>query len=117
MDLDKYSFHDALLLEVKENPREQKLDFLIDFPVDWNNNHFEKRILRFKDVVLYSIDEIPFNGQQTITNILNKGTVKRTIGSGRNQIEIIRQRIEIQTNAGNRTIEFSDCDFIEQNEK
>lgn len=115
MEIDNYAFHDALLLEVKEIPSEQQIDFLIDFPTDWSNNLFEKRTLRFKDVVLYSIDEIPFNGQLAIMNIMNNGTIRRTIGSAKNQIEIIRQRIEIHTNAGSRIIEFSDCEFIEQN--
>ena len=117
MNIDNYSFHDALILEVKETPKEQILDFLIDFPVDWENNVFEKRVLRFNNVVLYSIDEISFDGQPAIMNILNNGIIKRLIGSGRNQIEIVRQQIEIQTNAGKRIIEFSDCEFIKQNEQ
>ncbi|HMO34272.1 MAG TPA: hypothetical protein PKE07_14850 [Lacibacter sp.] len=111
MNIDDFSFHDSQILEVKETS-EQTIDFLIDFCTDWQNNIFEKRILRFKDVINYHIDEIPFAGQPTILDIVNLGQFTKTFGTGRNQIEAVRNKIEMQTNAGNRTIEYSECELI-----
>jgi len=111
MNIDDFSFHDSQILEVKETS-EQTIDFLIDFCTDWQNNVFEKRILRFKDVINYHIDQIPFAGQPTILEIVNLGQLTKTFGTGRNQIEAVRNKIEMQTNAGNRTIEYSEFELI-----
>ena len=111
MNIDDFSFHDSQILEVKETSK-QTLDFLIDFCTDWQNNVFEKRILSFKDVINYHIDEIPFGGRPTILEIINFGQIRKTFGTGRNQIEAVRNKIEMQTNAGNRIIEYSDCELI-----
>ena len=45
------SFHDAHILEVEENSSTQTIDFILDFPVNWEENIFEKKILRFKGIV------------------------------------------------------------------
>ncbi len=111
MNIDDFSFHDSKILEVKETS-EQIIDFLIDFPTDWQNNIFEKRILRFKDVINYYIDEMPFVGRPTILQIINFGQIKKIFGADRNQFETVRNKIEMQTTAGNRTIEYSECELI-----
>jgi len=111
MNIDDISLHDSQILEVKETS-DQTLDFLIDVCTDWQNNVFEKRVLRFKDVINYYIDEIPFAGRPTILEIINFGQITKTFGTDRNKIEAVRNKIEIQTNAGNRTIEYCDCELI-----
>jgi len=111
MNIDDFSFHDSQILEVRET-FEQTIDFLIDFCTDWQNNVFEKRILRFKEVINYHIDEIPFVGRPTILQIINLGQIVKTFGTGRNQLDAVRNKIEMETNAGNRTIEYSDCELI-----
>jgi hypothetical protein len=111
MNIDDFSFHDSQILEVKETS-EQTIEFLINFPIDWQNNIFEIKILRFKDVITYHIDEIPFEGKPTILQIINFGKIKKIFEAGRNRLEFLRNRIEIQTNAGNRIIEFSDCELV-----
>ena len=111
MNINDFSFHDAQILEVKET-EEQTVDFLINFCTDWQNNVFEKRILRFNDVINYHIDEIPFSRRPTILEIVDFGQITKTFGAGRNQIEAVRNKIEMQTNAGNRTIEYSKCELI-----
>lgn len=113
MKIEDFSFHDSEILEVKEISSEQTIDFILQFPTDWANNIFEKRILRFKDVIYYLVDEMPFGGQPTILQIVNLGQKLKTFGVDRNQFEAVRNVIEIQTNAGNRTIHFSDCELIE----
>ena len=87
------SFHDALILKVKEHSSNQTIDFILDFPVNWEENKFEKKILRFKDVVFYSIQEILFDGHPTILNI---------------DYEVSNQssftKIKMETNAGVRIL-------------
>ena len=112
MNIDDYSFHDAQILNVTENSEHHSLEFLIDFPVDWNNNIFEHRILKFSDVITYCIKEIPFAGCPTILDIVNFGVIVKTFGEGRNELKIKRTKIEIQTNAGDRIIEFSSCELL-----
>jgi hypothetical protein len=111
MSIDAFSFHDSNILEVKETA-EQTIDFSLNFPIDWQNNVFEKRILRFKGVIYYHIDEIPFGGQPTILQIINIGRITKFFGSDKDKFETVRNKIEIQTNAGKRIIEYSDCDLI-----
>lgn len=110
-ELDKFSFHDSKILEVKETA-EQTVDFLLNFPIDWQNNVFEERILRFKGVIYYHVDEIPFDGQPTILQVINLGRITKFFGTDKDRLESVRNKIEIQTNAGKRIIEYFDCDLI-----
>ena len=87
MIIDETSFHDSQILNVTENSSEQIIDFLLSFPTDWENSVFENKILRFEDVVLYHLEEIPFAGLPTILNIVNLGVVKKDFGSGKNFIQ------------------------------
>jgi hypothetical protein len=112
MNIDDYSFHDSTILTVTEHTDNQTVDYLIDFPTDWENNKFEKRTLRFTDVITHNIEEIPFAGQPAIIEIVNHGLIEKIFGTGKNQIKADRQKIEIKTNAGNRLIEFSNCEFF-----
>ena len=112
ININDFSFHDSRILEVKESTTEQTIDFLIDFPTDWENNIFEKKILRFYNVIYYCIDEIPFDGPPSIMEIIYLGQITKTFGTDKNRIETVRKKIEMQTNSGNRIIEFSSCDLI-----
>jgi hypothetical protein len=113
MNIDDFDFHDSQILSVTENTQDHYLDFLLDFPTNWQDNIFEKRILRFTEVIFYNIDEIPFFGQPTILEIINFGQVTKSWGTERNHMEATRWKIEIQTNAGNRIIEYGKCIFID----
>ena len=113
MIIDDISFHDSRIVRVTEDPKEKFFDFLLDFPTDWEANIFEKKTLRFSEVIAYHIDEMPFLGLPTILKIINLGKSRQVFGTNRNQIETIRVKVEIQTNAGNRIIEFSECYFVE----
>jgi|GEM_PF-1134789 len=112
MNIDDYSFHDSRILSVTENTQNHNIDFLLEFPIIWEDNIFEPRILRFSEVIFYSIEEIPFLGQPTILEIINLGQVSKSWGTGRNQLEATRWKIEMQTNAGNRIIEYKDCSLL-----
>ena len=62
MIFDELSFHDATIHAVKDNSATQTLDFIMDFPVDLENNVFKKKVLRFNNAVVYIKKEIPFAG-------------------------------------------------------
>ena len=112
MNIDHYSFHDSIILEVREDTSKKTLDFLLEFPLDLENNFFEKRILKFFDFPTYSTIEIPFSGPPTILEIINHGISTKKIGSGSNEMSITRNKIEMLTNAGNRIIEFTKCELL-----
>jgi len=112
MILNDISFHDSKILQVTENPKEQSLDFLLDFPTDWDANIYEKRTLRFSEVITYHLNEIPFSGPPSILEINFFGEVEKQFGPDNNKIKTSRLKVEIQTNSGNRIIEFMDCNFI-----
>ena len=111
MIIDDYSFHDSEIFQVAESS-DQTIDFFINFATDWQNNLFEKRILRFKDVINYHVDEMPFTGQITILKIVNLGNVMKIFGVDRNQIQVLKNKIDMQTNAGRRIIEYSACELL-----
>ncbi|WP_295793103.1 hypothetical protein [Mucilaginibacter sp.] len=104
MEIGDVSFHDAKILEAKELVGRQIMEFLIDFPVDWENNIFEHRILRFDWVTHYAVNEIPFEGNPTILEV-NESVSER----GAN-------RVEFATNAGNRVIDYLNCELVNPNE-
>ena len=114
MNIEDYSFHDAKILGVTENTEDHYLDFLLDFPENREDHIYEQRVLRFTEVIFYNIDEIPFLGQPAILEIINFGEITKSWGIGRNHFEAIRKKIEIQTNAGNRIIEYGECLFVEK---
>ena len=113
MIINEISFHDSQILKVTENSGEQTLDFFIDFPADWENNIFEKKLLRFENVTFYSLEKIPFDGLLTILNIIDLGeTTKDYSTLSNNGLVMIRNKIKIETNAGSRIVEFSNCRLL-----
>ena len=112
MTIDDFSFHDSKILEVKERTVDQTLDFIINFPTNWEENKFEKRVLRFYDVISYCVNEIPFAGQPTILQIYNLGQITKEFGSDKNPLKAVRTKIDMHTNSGSRLIEFSKCELL-----
>lgn len=115
MIFDEISFHDSQILKVIENPSEQILEFIIDFPTNWEENMFEQKILKFENVIFYNVEQIPFDGLPSILNIVNLGEVIKDFSSEKNQWKTSRNKIKIETNSGNRIIEFSECSLIDIN--
>jgi hypothetical protein len=107
-----YSFHDAEILEVKESPDTQTLDYLLNYPIDWEKNVFEPMVLRFKDVYQYSIDEMPFAGEITIMEARYLGIYEFVVSAGSNTLAFERNKVELITNAGSRTIHYTDCELF-----
>ena len=72
----------------------------------------EKKLLRFKDAIVYVKKEIPFMGMPTILEIKQIDSHKHTYKSPLGNIETSKYKIEIVTNAGSRFIEFSEAKLI-----
>lgn len=106
------SFHDAQILKVVEDSKVQTLDFYLNFPVDWENNLFEKKILRVKNVLVYTKKEIPFAGYPAILDVTELHNAKHTYNKLSEEIGQSAYKIRIDTNAGQRWIEFASADLL-----
>lgn len=112
MIINEISFHDSQILKVIENAEEQIIDFHLHIATDWEKNTFENKILRFKNVTFYSLEEIPFYSFPSILNIIDLEKITKDFSGINNEWEITQSKIKIETTAGNRIVEFSDCEFI-----
>ena len=113
MIFDEFSFHDATIIEVNEDPATQTLDFLLDFPIDWENNVFKNKVLRFKGAIVYTKKEIPFMGQPAILEVKQLHSHKHTYKSANGTIASSKYKVEIVTNAGSRFIEFNEAELLD----
>ncbi len=101
--------HDSTILKVIENIEDCSINFIIDFPSDWENNVFEKKILRFENYLNYFVKEIPFSPPIQILDFIDFGDTAYKIG----EIEIVRRKIELNTNAGKRGLEYENLTLID----
>jgi hypothetical protein len=106
-------FHNSAILEVKEDTKTQTLDFLLDYPTNWDNNIFEKKILRFIDAIVYIKKEIPFLGLPSILEIKQLQSHKHTYTTGDGITVSSKYKVEIVTTAGSRFIEFNEAEFLD----
>ncbi len=107
-----FYIHDSEILEVIEDTKNATIDFYLDYPIDWTNNVFEKKKLRFFDCLNYTIKEIPFGSRLQILDFKDLGELAYSIGEGNNTIAIKRRKIELITNAGTRTLEYNNLELI-----
>ena len=113
MLFDELSFHDSVILSVTEYTQNQMMDFVLDFPVEWENNLFEKKVMRFSGVVFYLKKEIPFSGYPVILEIKTSEENKSTYAVSPGQVVSSRHKIEMVTNAGLRIIQFDEVTLLE----
>ena len=92
MDISFIHFHDTQILQVIEDCATDTLTMEVEYPVDWENNLFEKRLLIFDDVYGYQVFEGPFLGLPTILDAEIIGTEGRW------------SRLRLGTNAGRREL-------------
>jgi len=95
VDLSSIHFHDTKILKVIEDTENDLLTMEVIYPVDWDNNEFEKRKLIFENVLNYQVNEIDFRGSPTILGpeILTQ--------------DERRTRIRLETTAGHRDLSCS----------
>ena len=94
MKLEDIHFHDSVIHRVSENPEEDSLSFEVDYPVDWENEVYERKIIKFSNVLNYLVNECPFAGKPTILDW--------SIVGNENDRDIVR----LETNAGYRQFSF-----------
>ena len=112
-----FFIHDSEILSVVEDTQNNNIDFILDYPIDWDNNVFEKKILRFYNYLNYMVKEIPFASRPQIIDFKDYGEILYSIGEGKNKIEIKRRKIELITNAGSRVLEYDKLELIDYKNK
>lgn len=111
-----FFIHDSEIISVIEDTKNNTIDFILNYQVDWDNNVFAKKILRFYNCLNYTVKEIPFASRPQILDFKDFGEVSYSIGEGRNEIYIKRRKIELITNAGTRILEYEKLELIDKNE-
>src|SRR5690349_17427910 len=101
MDISNIHFHDTQIRRVIEDSESGTLTMEVEYPVDWDNNVFEKRCLVFENVHSYRIFEIPFHGCPTILDAAVTGTDGRW------------SNLQLETNAGHRTLSCTAVNLID----
>ena len=112
MNLKEINLHDSQILKVIEDCQNDTLDFILDYPIDYENNIFEKRTLRFHDFLNYKTSEIPFGQLPTILDFSDLGVIKYSIGEGKSEIEIERYKVEFKTTCGIRALEYKKVELF-----
>lgn len=92
MDISSIHFHDTQILRVIEDCVANTLTMEVEYPVDWERNVFERRLLVFDDVHSYQVFEQPFHGSPTILDAEVVATEGRS------------SRLRLDTNAGRREV-------------
>jgi hypothetical protein len=108
-----FVIHDSEIIEVIEKPQTDTLDFILNYPENWEKKIYRKKILRFYNILNYRIYEIPFDSCPTILEQKNLGEINYSLGEGRNEIKVKRQKVELITNAGKRTLEYEKLELID----
>jgi hypothetical protein len=92
MDISNIHWHDTQILRVVEDTRNAMFTMEVNYPVDWEANHFEICFLVFEDVLNYQIFEGAVQGPPTILGA-------EVVGSdGR------RSKLRLDTTAGYREL-------------
>ena len=85
-------FRDNRILAVTEIPEQDRIEFLVDYWVDWENGVHETRVISFSDVSEYRIDEGWCRGSPEM------------LQCDRFDHDAQRYRFVIQTNFGERSL-------------
>jgi hypothetical protein len=94
LELSDIHFHDSILIRVVEVANSHEFHFEVMYPVDWDNNVFEPRIIAFLDVLNYRVEEGPFSGAPTLLDAYDNGYERNY------------RSVTLQTNAGTRSLLF-----------
>ena len=92
MNLNKIHFHDSQIIGVVEYLETGELLIDIDYPIDWQNDIFEHKIIVFRNVLNYEVHEGPFEGRPTILQVQQVGRKEE------------RSLLRIETNTGFRQL-------------
>jgi hypothetical protein len=102
MRVDDTHFHDTKIHRVIEDARSKTLTMEVSYPVDWDQNVFEKRLLVFEDVHHYQVLEWErFLGEPTIMEVEVLCSDDRW------------SRLRVSTNAGYRELSCASVRVVE----
>ena len=96
MTLDDIHIHDSVILGVIEDTETDVLTFELSYPTDWDNDVYERRNLKFIDVLNYRVCEGSFIGSPTMLSYSVEA-----LDSG-------HTRVKLETNAGYRKLSFKE---------
>ncbi len=65
-------WHDSVIREVRILHEPGIVELTIDYPIDWESEHYEQRIVHFSDASGYKEYEGPFVGCPTILDVSHK---------------------------------------------
>lgn len=102
MELRHIHFHDCGLLRVVELPGSRDVLFEVDYPVDWENDVFGPRVIAFRDVLDYHVEEGNHWGAPTLLDAVEEGPVGE------------RRRVRIETTHGVRRVCFRSVELLER---
>ena len=106
MDISSIHFHDTRIHRVIEDSDAKTLTMVVTYPVDWERNEFEKRLLIFNDVHHYQVVEWElFTGAPTILSAEIVSTNDRWT------------RLRLETTAGHREFSCVEVKLIEHDTK
>jgi hypothetical protein len=112
MLLENIRLQGSHILEVKEQANGQLVDILLDLPADAENSLPRKKVLRLKEVTLYTKKEVPFPGQPVVRNLKLLHSPGQT-PTAFSASSAANYRIELLTNAGSRIFEFADWTWFD----
>ena len=92
LDISHIHFHDTQIWRVVEDAESDTLTMEVNYPVDWQNNTFEPRMLVFENAYNYQVHEMPFVGPPTILDVEITGTTGKW------------SHVRLETNAGWRSV-------------
>jgi hypothetical protein len=99
MNIDEIYWHDSMIHKIVEDSEKDTLSFEVDYPTDWENQKWEKRTIRFFDVLNYEVHEGAYYGCPIILDASIIGEKDS------------RQIIRIETNAGYRKLAFKSIEL------
>nr|AAK56319.1 hypothetical protein [bacterium] len=89
---EEIDWHDCVIRSVLISPVNDQVELLVDYPVNWDENQWAPRVLKFLDAHGYKEYEGPFAGTPTI--------LAATSSTQQNGWKLIR----LDTNAGFREV-------------
>jgi len=97
-EINNIHWHDCEIESVLEIPSKDMLIFNVQYPENWDKNHFVPRGIVFEGYYSQSVDEIPFEGNPTILS----ASVVSEVGSSFQESGYFK--VHIETNAGDRFV-------------
>ena len=92
-------WHDCVIVRVVESPT-RKVAFQVEYPENWEADHYEDKTILFSDVYSYEIHEGPFHGPITILAASEKSVANET------------RLLRLETNAGYRELRFKTLNLV-----